>query len=285
MKSTFGKTLYCWTPIAALAFGLLLLLGTARAVEVDFGELTLDPESQWDGVDTTFDNGSGDYHTSVLSGATFYNYHEWARWGAWEYHSWEGWAYSNRTDTDSTGLAGQYTAMAVPAGGQGDANYGVAYCGFYNLPTPTVAFDEPYSLESAYFTNNAYTYHSMLTGDSMAKKFGGEDGTDEDWFLLTIIGKDASDSVTGTVEFYLADYRYDDDYIVNDWTLVDLTSLGNNVSSLEFALSSSDVGEWGMNTPAYFAMDSLTVVPEPSTFALIVVGGLMALVWRRWRRE
>ncbi len=56
----------------------------------------------------------------------------------------------------------------------------------------------------------------------------------------------------GTVEFLLADGSD----IVNTWAWVDLNTLGS-VKSLEFALSSSDSGAFGMNTPSYFAMDSL----------------------------
>ena len=81
--------------------------------------------------------------------------------------------------------------------------------------------------------------------------------------------------VTGEVEFYLADYRFADngeDYIVDTWEYIDLSSLGA-VKSLEFGLSSSDVGDFGMNTPAYFALD--TVVPEPSSMALMVFGSLL----------
>jgi len=99
----------------------------------------------------------------------------------------------------------------------------------------------------------------MFNGDAFSKKFGGESGNDQDWFMLTITGKDVDGVVTGTVDFYLADYRFADnstDYIVNTWQYVDLTSLGT-VKSLEFTLSSSDVGDWGMNTPAYFALDTL----------------------------
>ena len=109
-----------------------------------------------------------------------------------------------------------------------------------------------------------------------AKKFGGASGDDPDWFVLTIIGKDSQGLVTDTVDFYLADYTFADnnqDYIVDTWEYVDLTSLGA-VESLEFTLSSSDVGQWGMNTPGYFAMDNL-IIPEPTTIALLMVGGLL----------
>ena len=76
------------------------------------------------------------------------------------------------------------------------------------------------------------------------------------------------------MDFYLADYRFSDnskDYIVKDWTFVDLSSLGA-VTKLQFALSSSDTGQFGMNTPAYMAMDSMSIsaVPEPEQTAQIL---------------
>ena len=81
----------------------------------------------------------------------------------------------------------------------------------------------------------------------------------------------------GTVDFYLADYRFADnskDYIVENWEYVDLSSLGV-VKSLEFSLNSSDAGVFGMNTPAYFAMDDLNCVPEPATMVLLALGGIL----------
>ena len=100
----------------------------------------------------------------------------------------------------------------------------------------------------------------MLNGGPFdAKKFG-----DDDWFLLTMTGKDAAGAVTGTVNFYLADGTD----IVNDWRYVNLASLGV-VKSVEFGLSSSDNGTWGMNTPGYFVID--TVVPEPASLVLMAI--------------
>ena len=88
------------------------------------------------------------------------------------------------------------------------------------------------------------------------------------------------------MDFYLADFRFADnalDYVVDSWTWVDLSSLGV-VSSLSFSLASSDVGQFGMNTPAYFAMDNLAVaaVPEPSQAAMLLGGlALVGLAVRR----
>ncbi|MCW5623505.1 MAG: DUF4465 domain-containing protein [Burkholderiales bacterium] len=128
----------------------------------------------------------------------------------------------------------------------------------------------------------------MLNGDFFAKAFGGASGDDPDWFALTITGHDAAGDATGTVDFHLADYRFADnslDYVVTDWTLVDLSALGT-VSSLTFSLSSSDVGDFGMNTPAYFALDNLSVaaVPEPSTWWMMGLG-LAALGFAARRRS
>ena len=122
---------------------------------------------------------------------------------------------------------------------------------------------------------------SMLNGDGFAKKFGGVGGDEQDWFLLTIDGS-LGGSAGGTVEFYLADYRFADnslDYLIDDWSYVDLSGLGE-VDQLTFNLSSSDVGGFGMNTPAYFALDNLAV-PEPSTGLLTVVAGACLLGRRR----
>jgi hypothetical protein len=56
------------------------------------------------------------------------------------------------------------------------------------------------------------------------------------------------------------------------------------VAVLGFALTSTDNGAFGMNTPAYFAMDNLAVVPipEPSAAWLLAGGiGILGLAVRR----
>jgi hypothetical protein len=201
--------------------------------------------------------------------------------------SWDGWGYSNTTDT----LTGDYTNQfsAYTGGGFGSDNdvYAINY-GSYLADVPTMFLDADTSNPlSMRITNTTYTANSMLNGDSAAKKFGGDSGNDEDWFLLTIRGFDALDQDIGTVEFYLADYRFSDnslDYIVDSWTEVDLSSLGTNVASLQFEYSSSDVGTYGVNTPKYFAMDDFTAVPEPSVYALLVGLCTVAAVGVRRRR-
>jgi hypothetical protein len=235
--------------------------------------LSLTPESYWNGSD-----GSGGFQ----SGPAWFN-NNYTDWGG-GYYSWDGWAYSNMTDTTTPGYTNQYSA--ITGGGFNSNNYGIScvsldfMSGTYEpIPTSLTFTDgaDGYMVAGAYFTNTTYAYLSMKYGDVFAKKFGGPSGNDPDWFLLTIIGKDAWGTETGTVKFYLADYRFADnsqDYIVNTWEYVDLSSLGL-VKSLEFSLSSSDAGSFGMNTPAYFAMDDLNCIPEPAVITLIGVGGLL----------
>jgi len=102
-----------------------------------------------------------------------------------------------------------------------------------------------YIVKGLYVTNCTYAYDAMATGDEISNKFG-----DGDWFKLTIYSKDKTEKV----EVLLADGTD----ILNEWKWVDLTALGET-SGLKFELSSSDVGDWGMNTPAYFCLDGITL--------------------------
>lgn len=191
---------------------------------------------------------------------------------------WTGFAVSSTIDTTTPGFGNQYSAFT--GGAFSGSHYAV---GFADSPQ-TINFGGSLDLSEAggfYATNTTYAALSMQDGDSFAKQFGGPTGDDPDFFLLTIEGL-VGGSATGSVEFYLADYRFADnsqDYIIDAWTWVDLTSLGE-VEGLQFSLSSSDNGTFGMNTPAYFAMDNLTI-PEPSALALALLGGVGLLRRRR----
>jgi len=222
----------------------------------DLENLTLTTESYWNGSDLEGAYTATDEFSSGI--ATYNNFYEHkTEWGG--YNSWGGFAYSNITDTVADELDGEYNAI-TGSGHGGSSNYVIGYENSFTGVIPTITLEAARTIKAVRITNTNYVYYAMLNGNFAAKIFGGATGDDPDWFLLTITGKDANEDPTGTVEFYLADYRFADnaeDYIVKDWTLVELSSLGE-VKSLEFALTSSDSDPvWGMNTPAYFAIDSV----------------------------
>lgn len=113
---------------------------------------------------------------------------------------------------------------------------------------------QPFMPQSVMVNNNTYAYYSMTKGDNYAKKF--EKG---DWFKLIAHGVQTDNSEL-TVEFYLANCTTDDVEagIVNKWTTFDLTPLGV-CNGIYFTMESSDSGQFGMNTPAYFCLDKLIV--------------------------
>lgn len=216
----------------------------ASAAVIDFEDLDPGVESYWNGSD-----GSGAF-TSI--GATFSNTYD-AQWG-----SWDGFSYSNLTDTTTEGFAGQYSAIAG-GGALNTDTYVIGYCSVFATSPPTVTFSSAQTVTGTYITNNNYAFYAMLKGDQFSKQF-----EESDWFTLTITGRDASGNVTGTVDFNLATGTD----IVDTWEWVDLRNLGV-VKSMEFSLSSSDTGEFGMNTPAYFAMDFLNPQDEDSSGCFI----------------
>jgi hypothetical protein len=170
------------------------------------------------------------------------------------YASWSGFAYSRDTDTTTAGFTNQFSVIA---GGGAEGSTYFALASAWSGANTTVTFpssSQGYQLSGAFFTNTTYAYLSMRDGDSFAKKFGGTSGTDPDWFRLDVVGVHADGTKSPAVEVYLADFRSDDsaqDYILNQWRWVDLSSLGR-VVGLEFSLASSDTG-----TPLYFALDSV----------------------------
>ncbi|TAJ14551.1 DUF4465 domain-containing protein [Marinilabiliaceae bacterium JC017] len=192
---------------------------------------------------------------------------------------WSGFGYSNCTDNTGTGIYGEFTASAG-GGAENSKNYGVSYVRGTFVRVAIEDAGEGVPVSGLYVTNNDYAVSSMESSDNFGKKFGGDSGDDPDWFKLTIKGVDAQGHYTGDVDFYLADFRFEDnskDYIVKSWEWVDLTALGN-VVKLEFSLTSSDNDPtYGMNTPAYFCLDNLNA-KAPHDHAPIVKNQIADIV-------
>jgi hypothetical protein len=237
--------------VAVLFLGVC---GLVKAQEIaNFEDLALEKGTYWNGSD-----GSGGF---ASGSAWFSNNYDTM------YDSWDGFAYSNISNTTAKGLTSQYNAI-TGSGQGGSENYAVGYAGW--ITPPTMTLDEPTIVSGLYVTNNNYAYYTMLNGGMFgAKKFG-----DGDWFLLTMTGKNEAGAATGTVNFYLAEGTD----IVNDWEYVSLASLGV-VKRVEFNLSSSDSGQFGMNTPGYFVID--TVIPEPASAVMMSIAAVSLILKRR----
>lgn len=249
-----------------MRLGCLILLTLAsgmstRGTEIDFSDLALASESFW--------NGS-DYSGGFSTGGVFFN-NDYIYYPEWEMESWTGWSYSNVTSTAS-GFSNQYSAITSGGIGGAGTNYAIAYVDSANGAYLNLAMHQAIAMN---VTNTAYAYHAMKSGDQFATAFGPDD-----WFKLTIRGyeeENATGSETGSIEFLLANGTN----IVDGWVSIDLTSISAHARSLGFELTSSDTGEYGMNTPAYFAMGSLTVAPEPGSIALAIVAGTALAILRR----
>lgn len=228
---------------------------TGDYVVSNFEDLILENESFWDGSD-----GSGGF----VSGLARFN-------NSYSGGFWNDWAYSNLSDNTTSGYTNQFSAITGagfdPVESEGN-NYGVAYISsdyttFKTIPLALPFKDDAaHSVKGLFVTNSTYAALSMEEGDSFTKKLGGDSGNDPDYLKLSVWGVN-NGVATDAVEFYLADYRFEDnykDYILKTWQWVELSSLGE-VEGLFFNLESTDVGDYGMNTPSYFNIDNLYILP------------------------
>ena len=231
--------------VTALLFGANI---NAQGV-VDFETVTLSPES--------YDNGSAENGDFLIDGLSLSNTYD-ASWGVWN-----GFAISNMTNVDTAGWGNQYSVFAG-VGSNNSENFGLYTPeGMLSTMTPGTA-----RIASFKITNTTYSAISMRDGDAFAKQFGSStdangvaDGSNgEDFFKVWIIGENVDGTEKDSVEFFLADYRFADntqDYIVNTWESIDLLTFSFSVDKVSFKFESSDNGQWGMNTPAYFAIDDI----------------------------
>lgn len=176
--------------------------------------------------------------------------------GSIEYSFLSGFDISNVTDEAYNNYLTPLAAQPF-VGANETTNYAV---GFVNVdfmgenPTTTIPIEAIFEnipselgLEYMYITNTSYTYNYIQTQypgqqfycDLIIKGFSGED------FIDSIVVN-------------LADFRNNNDYILEEWKMIHLSSLAN-ADKLTFDINSNDTtGGFGINTPAYFAMDEIT---------------------------
>lgn len=269
--------------MSAIAGIVGLSVQSACAAVATFETVFPGAESHWDGSDLSGTAGPAGGFGEIpykqykqVAGSGFLN--TYTDWG-----SWSGFAISSHTDATTPGFGNQYSAV-TGGGAGGSATYAVGYYTTYEDSTNvTLGSLTNLSGLGASVTNTTWAALDMLNGSSVGKKFGGLSGNDADWFKLTITGYVGGVSTGSFIDFYLADFRFADnsfDYIVDEWTYIDFSSLGS-ADELRFSMSSSDNGAFGMNTPSYFALDNFLAVPEPSSLLMGLAG--VGLFLRRKR--
>lgn len=244
MKNKFYKN--------AIAISIAALLSTnLNAQTSTFEDITLQ------GANDYKIPSNGNFDSEFSSGScNFKNNYEISYGGFWT----SGWAYSKTNDT----LVGDYSNLYASY-----ANKGVGNSNNYAVSqNETFIHLKQNSIQGLYISNTTYAALSMKKGDAFAKKFGGNSGNDSDWFKVTINAYQNGNMKTEKVDFYLADFRFSNnaqDYIIKDWTYINLQSLGS-LDSLKFTLSSTDTGQFGMNTPAFFCIDNVITNVDTTTF-------------------
>lgn len=173
-----------------------------------------------------------------------------------------GHAVSNYWAADETTLS--YTEqLTVTVGSEGAAgcngsrNFcvqnGYVDASSWKTTLPSIYFADGVArvIESMWVTNTGYVLNSLKNGDSFSTAAG-----EATWYKIIATGY-AEDGSSTTSEFLLCDGK---DNIVSEWTKWDLTQLGA-VVKIEFNIAGSEdlVGDYGLNTPAYFAYDNVAV--------------------------
>lgn len=201
------------------------------------------PASVYVGSDTT--NLTGYYYFQNIGIGEFILSHSFGAWGFGE-----GITYTNLSDANTPG----YTNMSAITGkGYRSNAYFFANGNGYDTPAQVSFKDNKmFNAIECYVTNSTYSYLAIRDGNDGIGAVK-TDWTQNDRFKLTVTGYDGN-KVTGTVTFLLADGKD----IVSTWQHLDLRPLGR-VGAIRFTLSSTDNGDWGMNTPGYFCFDCLKV--------------------------
>ena len=272
MKLTFVHSLIC----SVLSFCLPVLL-TAQIV-VDFEDINLSTPDSF--IAESFVSGGVTFSGQIA-----------------DFGIYEGYVVSNATVNQDLAISpgtlfgqpnfelNQYSAF-VPDNGA-TSNYGVLV--FNNSSAPRTAFrgtifaPSGTQFQSINVANTTFAAHSILVGDGFADPFD-----DASRFTLFIEGR-RNGVVTREIEFTLADGRN----VVDEFTEISLESLGG-ADEISFSLSSTATNTFGSNpfelitalsTPTFIAIDDLTfvtaVVPEPSSLAILGLGGLTVLLRRR----
>lgn len=203
-----------------------------------------DVEPNVESFETQFE---GDYHygyeTDNLTFEHFYNE---------EFGYWGGFALTRKFDTDAAnGLFENQYAVYNASASEGDGAL-IYYYDSYNEPCDIVLKDAT-MLTSVRLNLTTYTYASITDEDinSFARTFADGD------YLKVVFTAMSADEALDSVECYVVDYRDGKRFVATNWDIYDLRPLGKGYDAVRVTIETTDVGEYGANTPLYIALDEL----------------------------
>lgn len=225
------------------------IAGNPIAYSADYGTGYYDGTDVWD---STY-NDSGVCQFIYTNEARFMLSHLPSQ-NSYGGQSWEGFTLS-RVSQDTANVFGCVANGGIAGEG---TPYVIGY--FSDWVTMTqgyssniILFDQEYYPDYVYICQNSNTMKAITEGGV----FNARAFTEEDTLALIISAIDEAFHETKSITYYLAV----DGEKNNGWVKVPLTDLGQT-EGLSFRMTTTDMGQFGMNTPMYFALDALTVNTE-----------------------
>ena len=232
------------------------------ATVATFEDLTLEPESHWAGPADNAVEVEGEWSKNMVGTFKSGSY-EFVNSFTPEWSSWTGCSYSNMTATSFADDTTDQWNSAAGHGAAGSANYGV----IYGSSTPMEIIKvldgdtEGRIIAGMNITNSAWVVECVKNGNGVAHKFA-----QGSWFKVTFTGVKA-DKTTASVDYYLADYRSENESewtCLTDWAWIDLSSLGK-VVSLSVSFDGTDKSYGYLNTSTYVCIDNVGCEKNVST--------------------
>lgn len=265
------KQFYKYSLAAAFAAAMMCTPMSTFAQEQEdatmatFEDLNLGANAYWCGPADNAVEVDGAYGSKAMLGSFKSGAYEFVNSNVPAWGSWSGCAYSSMTSTTFANYATDQWNSAVGHGAENSATYGV----IYGSSTPNDQLEiikvadapEGRVIKGMDITNSAWAVECVKNGNGVAKKFA-----QGDWFKVTFTGIKA-DKSTAKVDYYLADYRSENEAdwkVLTDWDWIDLSSLGK-VVSLNVSFDGSDTGDYGLNTSTYVCIDNVGCAKNVNT--------------------
>lgn len=255
MKKLF---FFCATLFALTAQAEEITLNLATAVNTDGAGIEYNAENI---MDSTY---SEDYRWSpfIFTNDYVLMFSHLPSGSSWGGTSWEGFTFSKKnTDTGNQfecvakgGLKGEGTPFVVGYYSEYFTNNSTDY-----PSSNVIVFDDTYYPKEVYICQSSNTLKALKEGMTPARPF-----TDKDTLalIITAINNQYVEVGKSVVYHLAADGKFN-----QGWEKVDLSTL-DACAGLSFRMTSTDssLSDWDgviyMNTPAYFALDGLTISTE-----------------------